>query len=346
MTRIADKPLAELCNRWSVSESSGIDTRRCWQREANAAPPKHRQPFEQILEAVARGDTLGDAVTATGQFFPPLFVALVAVGETTGKLPDVLSRLAAHYENRVKLRREFISSITWPVFQLVVAVLIVGLMIWLLGFVGQAAGGKTVDGLGLGLIGNRGVAIYAATIAGLVACGYGLFRLLRSDLAWSRGLQRAVLRVPVIGKAIETLAVSRFAWSLGLGLEAGMEIKTAVNLAFDATQLAKFRQHQEQVVAQVAAGNDLTTALAATQVFSGDFIGSVEVGEHSGALAESLLRQSDLYQEKARTYLSTASKMAGFLVWGLVATIIVVLIFRIFTQAYLAPMNDMLNRMR
>ena len=351
MSRISDKLLAGLCNRWSISEASGIDVRRSWQRETQGAPRRQRAAYERIRDGVAQGETVSDAVAATGKFFPPLFVALVAVGDETGKLPDVLRRLAAHYENRVKLKREFVAAITGPVLQLTAAVVIVGLLIWLLGVIGSVTGNKPVDVLGFGLIGNHGVAIYATIVLGVLACGYGVYRVLRSDLAWTSGLQTSglqwiLMRVPLLGKTLETMAISRLAWSLGLALEAGMEIKQAVRLAFDAEKNAVFSRHADFVVAQIAAGDDLTMALATTGMFSTEFMTTIEVGELSGNLPETLLRLSDQYQEKAKAALSALTRVAGFIVWGLVTALIVTMIFRIYSQAYLQPINDALERTR
>ena len=345
MPRITDKPLADLCRRWATSESAGVDLRKSWQREAASASRAHSNVFRQISDGVAAGDAVGDVIASTGNFFPPLFRAVVAVGEKTGQLASVLERLADHYENRVRLRRAFIASITWPAIQLVAAIVIVGAMIWAMGFIADLREGEPIDVLGLGLVGGRGAMIYFSIVATIFACGYGLYRALRSEAAWTGGLQQLLVRLPVVGKVLQTMAISRFAWSLGLASEAGMDIESAVRIAFSAAQNSMFSRHADQVVAQIAAGSDLTTALAATGEFPEDFLANVETGELSGKLPESLLHLSEQYQNQARAALSTLTTIAGFIVWALIALLIIMTIVQVFRQAYLKPIQDVLDTM-
>lgn len=154
------------------------------------------------------------------------------------------------------------------------------------------------------------------------------------------------MRLPLIGKALRTIAISRLAWSLGLALEAGMEIERAVRLAFAAAQNAVYLRQADEVMSQIASGSDLTAALGATGEFPADFLATVETGEHSGKLPESLLHLSEQYQDQARAALSTLTIVAGFAVWGLVAIMILVAIIQIFKQAYLKPINDALEMLR
>ena len=72
---------------------------------------------------VNQGGTLSAGLTATGDFFPPLFREMVLVGEQSGHLGEVLKQLANHYQNQLTLRRNFLASITWPAIELFLAVL-------------------------------------------------------------------------------------------------------------------------------------------------------------------------------------------------------------------------------
>ena len=80
---------------------------------------------------------------------------MVGVGEQTGHLGEVFGRLAEHYQAQVKLRRTFLSAIAWPMFQLLAALVVVGLLILVMGIIGNM-NGVPIDMLGLGLVGNRG----------------------------------------------------------------------------------------------------------------------------------------------------------------------------------------------
>ena len=61
---------------------------------------------------------------------------MLEAGDQTGHVDAVLLRLAEHYEHLLTLRRIFLVGILWPAIQLVLAIFVIGLLIWVLGFVG------------------------------------------------------------------------------------------------------------------------------------------------------------------------------------------------------------------
>src|SRR5262245_41218962 len=84
-----------------------------------------RSNVAQVREAVQQGTDIAAALRDRGKYFPELMVDMVAVGEQTGSLPEVLDGLADHYENLLRLRRTFVGLITLPVIQLMAAIFIV-----------------------------------------------------------------------------------------------------------------------------------------------------------------------------------------------------------------------------
>jgi hypothetical protein len=85
---------------------------------------------------------------ASDGYFPPMFVQMVAIGEQTGKLDEVLKRLGEHYEHLAVMRRNFLIGIAWPAFELVFAVLVIGAVIFITGIIGAASGSAPQHGRG------------------------------------------------------------------------------------------------------------------------------------------------------------------------------------------------------
>ena len=326
----------------STALSSGIEVRKIWPNEAGRVPPRFRPAIEQIGRGVAGGEQLAQALARTGDTFPPLFRELVALGDATGRLPEILLRLAEQYEHQQQLKRNLMAAILWPMLQLAAAVVIVGLLIWVMGVIGSMTGSEPLDILGLGLVGTRGLVIYVAVVAAIVVIGYGLYRLVISDRFASGPLQQLLLRLPVVGRAVESVLLSRFAWSLGLCLEAGMDARRALPFAFRSTGSAVFGQHLDTATAVVGRGQTIEEALAATRQFPHEFLATVGVGEESGKLAESLLHTADQLQQQARAALHTLTVVGGFAIWGMIALLIVTMIIRIFNEVYLKPIRDLL----
>ena len=342
-SRIPLKPLAALCQRLATALVAGIDVRTVWAREAQQARGlAARRQLALVGRAVREGESVTAAVAATGDFFPPLFREMVEVGEQSGHLGEVFARLAEHYQAQVQLRRNFLASITWPMFQLAVALTVVGFLIWVTGVIGRMTG-TPLDILGFGLVGDRGLAIYLAIVlvAGAVLAVF--IRAASRGLVWTRPIQRGVMRVPVLGPALQTLAVARLAWSMHVTMNAGMEVRRALRLSLRSTRNARYTDQIERIDAEIAAGNSIFEAFSRAGCFPVDFLDTLQVGEQSGQLVESMAWLSRQYQDHARTALATLTMVAGFAVWAVVAGLIIVLIFRLF-MFYLGAINDALPR--
>jgi type IV pilus assembly protein PilC len=329
--RMPLKPLAAFCRRMATSLLAGIDLRTVWARESQNVPGAGRRKcLAAIGKAINQGESLGDALAPSGDLFPALVVELIGVGEQSGLLGEVFAQLAEHYEGQLRLRRAFLAGIAWPMTELSLALLVIGLLIWVMGVIGQSTG-STFDMLGFGLVGNSGLAIYLATLATAGVLLYCAVRAAARGALWVRPIQRAVLYVPVLGPALQTLALARLAWSMSLVMNTHMEVRRGLRLSLQSTGNARYTDQIERVEREIARGNSIYEAFCAAGCFPPDFLDSVQVAEQSGTVVESMVRLARLYQEQARTALGTLSTLAGFAVWILVAAFIVVLIFRIFS---------------
>lgn len=339
---LSNKALAELCHRLAVETESGIDIRRTCQREAEMAQGRARQHFESVRDAVQSGDSLTSAFARTGNLLPSLFLEMTHVGEQTGTLGRVMRRLESHYRRQVQAQRLFLGAIAWPLFELAAAILIVGILIWVLGIIAQRNNGRPIDILGLGLVGNRGLIIYINFVIAIGLCITGLVIAIRRGALWTRPLQRAAMRLPVIGKALERISLARLAWALHLTLNVEMDLRRLVPLALRTTGNDFYIQHTNAIVADIARGDPLHVAFAHTRAFPADFIDALTVAEESGRVVESMERLSNRYEEEAELAIRTLSVAFGWLIGFCVMALIVLLIFRL-AGFYIGAINDAVN---
>ena len=343
-SRISTKQLAEMLRRLAISLEAGIDIRQVLTSEARRSSPAVRQQLEAIGAAVNGGSSLTDAVRETGNFFPPLTRELISVGEQTGHLPEVLRQLAAHYDEQIALRRIFVGTITWPMLQLGFALFVVGFLIWVSGLIGRITNNRNhpVDILGLGLIGEKGLLVY---LLFLFVVGVGLFIVYRAVVAgkvWTDPIQRLVLRLPKVGTALRTMAMARFAWTLHLTMATALDVKRALSMALAATHNAEYISHNKTIQAAIERGESIHEALSETRVFPIELLNAVHVGEESGRLAESLAVVARQQLDEARHALAILTRVAGYIVWFLVAALIVTLIFRL-AGLYFGTLNQLLK---
>jgi len=330
-SRISTRQLEGLCRRLSMSLTAGIDARSALAREAErAAGLGARQRLRALAEAVEQGESFHEALTRTDNYFPEMFHAIVRVGEESGHLGESLGQLADHYEGHLRLRRRFLSAITWPVTELVLAVLVIGALIWFLGVIGQSTGHR-VDVLGFGLVGNAGLAVYLTVVGAIVILLFAAIHAVQRGKAWVKPVQRFALRLPGIGKPLETLALARVAWALNITLNAGMHVRKALKLRLQSARNAHFADQIKPIDDAVGAGESLYGAFLATGAFPADFLDSLRVAEESGRLVESMGRLSKQYQEQAEFALQVLTSIAAYAVWAVIAAIIILFIFQIFS---------------
>jgi len=336
--RIPLKQLASLCRRLAISFESGIDVRTVWTRETASASPRARPSFARVRDSVAQGFSMSEGLAKSGGFFPEFFRNLVAVGENTGHLPETCEQLADYYEHRLQLRRMLVSSLTWPVIELTMALTVVGVIIWLVGAIPSLEKQKT-DLFGFGLRGNSGLAIYLAIVG---AAGLGIAALVRGaarGALWIAPIERVALRLPVVGRAFETLALARLTSALHVTLNSGMDLRKALELSLLSTQSLRYAESAPVVLASIRAGDEIHEGLRRTGVFPAMFLDAVQVGEDSGRLVQSMRHLSTQYQDESRVAMHTLTILLGYAVWGVIAVVIIFLIFRVF-GSYVQILND------
>lgn len=325
------KPLAGLCRRMHTSLEAGIDVRTVVARETDRAQGAFQSRLRTISSAINQGHSLADGLEDTDDYFPQLFRAMVALGEQTGTLDRVLGQLTEHYDNQIQMRRIFLASIVWPMFQLTIAILVVGFLIWITGFIRETTGDRNIDMLGFGLVGNRGLMIYVALLGGVAVALVFLFQAIRRGLVWTQPIQRLMLQIPGLGRALQTLALARLAWSMNITLNSGMDVCRAMQLSLESTQNAWYLDQIPTINAEIMAGHSIHEAFCLAGGYPNDFLDSLAVGEESGRVVESMGVLARQYQDQARAAMLICAAMAGWVVWAAVAALIIMLIFRLFS---------------
>jgi type II secretory pathway component PulF len=342
-SRIRLKPLAQLCHRLATATNAGIQDRKIWTDEAERGSASQREVAAGIRDQLARGQTMTDALRQTGEYFPTMYRQMVEVGELSGRLGDIYKRLGRNYDRVLASRRLFLGKLMWPVFQLGMALFVIGILIYIMGMIpnNQRGGAGQIDILGWGLVGSSGLFKYVTILIMVAIAGLLIFQWLRNREDWIKALMRVLVSWPIIGKAVKTLAIAKFTWALQLVLDTPMDIRKALTLAFNATDNGYFSQHIPQVLQQIERGQSITQSLAGTGVFPGDFLDTFAVGEESGRLVEAMQRASDDYEERAASAISIIAQFAGYAIWAVIAIFIIFMIFRIFSF-YLDTLNSLM----
>jgi type II secretory pathway component PulF len=336
---ISTPSLIQLCHRVGMAVRSGVDARRVWEMEERHANGQLKSAVADIRRQVAAGGTVAEAMQSQNGYFPPMFVQMVAVGEQTGKLDEVLARLADHYQHLVQMQRAFWTGVAWPLFELIFAVLIIGFVIFITGIIGAATGGEAPDVLGWGLRGTGGAILwflFCGFIGGLIALAANA--VIRGWLGPAPVL--AAMRIPVIGPCLESLALSRLTWSLALALDSGMDARRSAELSIKAAQNPYYESALSSVTAGIRANRQFHESFAGAGVFPTDFLQQLEAAELAGVTTEALLRLAKEYDDRAKSAMKVLTGIATALVMFVVFGVIIYAIFSLFLNVYMKPIRE------
>ncbi len=328
--------LAGFCRRVGIAVNAGLPLVTSVKREAG----RQRDPelWFDVARSMENGSSLADALKPHRKKLSEMFVALLDVGEESGRLGETLIELADYYDQMDDIRRSFFKSLLWPVIELVAALVVVGLLILLCGFLTQMTG-TTVDPLGFGLIGFRGLTVYLVFLAAIAGAGFALYQFMKQSINRSRAVHYFLLRIPKVGTLLKTLALTRLTWGLHLTFRTGMDVKRALTLSFNAVGFAPISDNLPIMLQAIDNGSTLTDAFLAANHLDSDLISCVDSGEQSGTLPELMSKLTTQYLQQSLLNLKILSVVGGFAVYGCIAGVIILIIFRL-AMFYIGMLND------
>lgn len=332
--------VAAWCRSLGDSLEAGVDLLRALERARGRGPAALRAVSGRLRDRIGAGADFSAAIGPEEHRLPGVVVAMTSVAARTGHLPEVLKELAGYLEFQHRLRQRFLAQIAWPLFQLVAAILVIALVIYLLGVIGQAQGGQGMDLLGLGLQGAGGAAIWLSLWFAAAAGSVGAYQLARRGLRGSLLVDSLLLRVPVVGAALRTLSLSRLCFALHLTLDSSLSVLEAVPLSLAATGNGVFQSLGPRMVRVLRAGQKLSQVFGKHSLFPEQFLDALAAGEESGRIPESMRRLSRQYDDQVAIHLAALNRAAGILVWCFVAGVILFFVLRLWMN-YVALLNEL-----
>ena len=338
MAQITHNQMAKMFRRLATSYSAGIDIKTAYTRETEIGSSTYRNQSNKVLNGIRSGRPLAESMKATNGYFPKLALTVVHAGERGGRLEEAFTRLADHYEKLVNFRNTFLISIAWPLFELSFAVIIIGLLILVMGWL---IGDEAANWFGMGSTLANFLA-YAFAIAAILSGIVILF--VGTKKGWFGRLPMQIARrIPLLGKTIEALSLSRMAWAMSISENAGTDAIETMRMSLDATQNYYYQDLAPKICGSVQTGNDFASSMRRTDAFPEDFLIYVENGELAGELSETMDRASQDLQTRAENNMKILGTIGFVCTFLFVAAVIGIVVITMVQKFYLDPLNDMLN---
>lgn len=303
-----------------------------------AESESERQLLARLRGGVLEGHALGSALSAYPETFSDLYRTLVTAGEASGRLPDVLSRLADHVENQQAMKQKFLVALIYPAIVMLVCVMVVtGLMIYVVPqVVGVFESTKQVlPWITRAMLGLS--RFLQATGVLWLALGVVAFFVARAALkreAVRRRWHGWLLTLPVIGRLIRAQESSQLAATLSILVGSGVPVLTALGAGVGVLANLPMRDALERAANAVREGAGLSQSLAQSRQFPPVMVHLIASGEASGRLPQTLATAA--YQQQRDVELRTSAIAAiiepamMLLMGGVVLVIVLAVLLPIF----------------
>lgn len=292
--------LPPLCRQFSSMMAAGVPLGDILTVSIRAEGDKGmKKVLLRIRKAVYEGSTLSEAMGAMEGIFPNLLVYMIQTGEASGRLDEILDRLAAYYSREEELAGKVRAAMTYPLILLFVTICcsIFLLTAVLPQFAAMLQGARlpalTRFMLGAGEQLRLHGGLYAAAMLILI-----LFILSASAVTGVRlRIGRALLHIPFAGKLLKIIYTSRFASSFSVLYGSGTGILEALDIAGRVIGNEHIRLEIREACFCMEQGQSLSKALGRLEMFPPVFLSMTAAAEESGDL-ERIMEQAGRYYEK------------------------------------------------
>jgi type II secretory pathway component PulF len=255
-----------------------------------------------LRQQVREGNSLSSALRVVSPSFGDLFCNLVAAGELSGSLPELLRRQATFLVTLDDLRKKVVSALIYPAM---IFVLGIGLIFLFMSYlVPQLTTLFQKTGRDLPMLTRilvRASDFFShywwALIAGIIAVVVGFLQTIRMPVG-RRWWHRTQLRLPLFGSVLRGRFYAQFSETMANLIANGIPLLNSLRLMTSAIGNLHIRGMMEKVVEMVREGGTLSRALQRTGEFPALFIDMIAVGEQTGDLAKALERVGRRYDKE------------------------------------------------
>ena len=331
---ISGNDLALLTRQFATLVRAGLTLEECLNALIEQTDkPRTRHVLAGVRGRMIEGQSLARSMGSFPQAFPDIYRVMIDAGEQSGKLVEVLERLADYTENRQAIRQKLALEFIYPGLITIVAI---GVVTFLLAYVVPTIT-QTFANTGQQLplvtrilitisdvVRTTGLFWFSGIVIGTVT-----FLLALRNPAIRTRWHRLVLRLPAIGRLTRGVNAAQFADTLGILTASGIPLLPALQSAVPVVSNLPMRAAVEEAVKQVREGGSLSRALNKTKMFPPLIVHLIASGESSGRLDAMLQRAAEAQSRELETWVKASMALLGpgmIVIMGAIVLFIVVAI--------------------
>ncbi len=341
-SKVKLKDLSVFCRQFYTMLNAGVPILTCLEiLSGQIGNKKLREATKDINDEVQKGGVLSDAMKKHTDVFPDLLVSLVASGEASGNLDDIMLRMATHYEKENKTTNKVKSAMIYP---MILGMVSIGAVVFILTFVMPTFAGIFNDSgtvlpwstrllLGLG-DGIKNYWIYIIILIGLSAFGLNIFLKSDQGILISSNLK---LKLPILKKLNQMIIVSRFTRTLSTLIASGLSLIEALKIVSAVAGNKIAENALLKIRDKVMRGESLYSSMRESGIFPEMLYSMVKIGEETGSLDDILNKTADFYDDELESIIQTSVALMEpvlIVVMGLVIGFMVVSIMMPMFDSY------------
>jgi type IV pilus assembly protein PilC len=292
----------------------------------------HEKPAMQklvldIKGTIEGGSTLHESLAKHPLYFDDLFVNLVEAGEQAGALETLLDKIATYKEKTEALKKKIKKALFYPAAVLVVAVVVT--VILLIFVIPQFE--SLFKGFGADLPAFTQMVVnmskfmqHQGWIVGVVVGGsiYAFMYFHKRSRNMRRGIDRAMLKFPIIGPILVKSAIARFARTLSTMFAAGVPLVEAMQSVAGATGNIVYEEATLRMKDEVATGQRLQRAMENTGIFPNMVVQMIAVGEESGSLDTMSAKVAEFYEAEVDNAVDSMSSLMEPMIMAILGVLV------------------------
>lgn len=311
--RFKTKEVSFISRQLASMTSAGLSlVRALYILQEQQEKPKAKRVLLDIYEEVQKGKSFSEVLESKPGVFPDLFVSMVAAGEASGTLDQILIRVSDHFANANKTNNKVKGALVYPVILLVLALAVIILMFTaILPTFANMMSPDDMTPLSRAMLSFSDSLInhwyiYLIVIGVIIL----LFWVGRKTPSVKLKMDELILRMPKVGKLISTIYTGRFARNMSNLYAAGLQMVDCIEKSVSVLGNSYVNKRFEEVVDNIKLGESMSKAVEKTGIFEGMFTSIIFVGEESGTLDTILSKAADYYEEEGDTAIT---KLVGML---------------------------------
>ena len=306
--------------------------------EKRLKQPRVQQMTHTLHQALVDGRSFSQALSELPRIFPPLYVNLVAAGEASGALPQILLRLVKHLMQAKELRDRVQQALIYPAFLALAGAVLITIFITfmvpqLTGFMAQTGGALPLPTRILLHIHHAITGYWWVAVLLGISAVIGFRALVRSDEG-RIGWDRFRLVIPGYGRVVRHRYYAQFSRTLGTLIENGIPLLRALDLVTEIAGNRFLEQKLGEVRKAVIDGATLSSALQAQKLFPDLFTDMMAVGEQTGHFAETMQAIADVYERELDKTVGLISQLIPPVIIVVIAVLVGLVVFSILSAVF------------